>query len=630
MRLICGVLSFESKISGTDLLIPMCEAMQSPTRRAMVSMWTDGPAALAVMDFSRNDAPPEAHPIPRNGSFALAIDIRLDNQDELRNTLDLPNAASTDLAFHAFEKWGADTPSHLLGDFALACFNRREHTLTLARDIFGIRPIAYHHQPGRHVVFASFPRGLFPSGLVPRDINPVSIARQIQLRFPAEDTLFRNIHMVSPAHTIAFSRNGERTQRYWRPQIQPCSHKSPDSAAEELRSLLDKAVRCRMSATGAVAAHLSGGLDSSTIVTLASLALRTSGDPRAVHGFSFWPEERPEFNLEYERPFVESVLAKDPTIICHRIPAEPSGLWMTAHLHPDRILPLSDNNPENAICMQAAALGADSILSGWGGDEGATFNGRGVMAQSLLTLRWNYIAHEMKALRATRGWSKMHVAAGEILPFIIPDAARSLKDRLIRRQRMADERWRDLLQPAVTHAIAMQKKQQSLSMGPSARHNQLALLRSGHLSWKATMWATAGAHYGVGFAFPMLDRRVVDFTLSMPAQWHLRDGYKRRLIRDATEGLLPDTVRWRHNKIVPYPQFVEEMPEQRDDIVNRVRELAALAAVRAIFRVDQLLALAEAVPTAEQARSTPSSASAQTLVTLSSVIACCNFLIQNM
>jgi asparagine synthase (glutamine-hydrolysing) len=622
MRLICGVLSFERNTLGRDLLCPMCDAMQSPTRQAAVALWSEGPAALAVMDFAPNTRPG----IPHNGVIALAADIRLDNRNELRNALDMPAASDSWLTLGTFEKWGLDAPQHLLGDFALAWFDRNHRSLTLARDIFGIRPIAYHHRPGQHVVFASFPRGLFPSGLVAQAINPLAIARQIQFRFPPEDTLFRDVHMLAPAHTVTFSRHGERTHRYWQASLKPNRHKTPESAAIELRSLVDTAVYSRIPADGTIAAHLSGGIDSSTICAFASRALQAEHSQRPLHGFSFWPEERPELNLEYERPFVESLLAHDPSIRCHPIPAEPPGLWSGSETHPDRLMSLSDLDPENAVCKQAAALGADTILSGWGGDEGITFNGRGVMAQALITLRWNYLFHEMNALHTTRGWSKTNVLAGEVLPFILPNSVRHLRHHLKHGRRPPQEQWRDLFQPSVASAIAQEKQPPTASPGPFASANQLALIRGDHIPWRVTNWATAGAHYGVAFAFPMLDRRVVDFALSLSAQWHLRDGFKRRPIRDATDGILPDLIRWRHTKIVPYPQTLVEITEHRDSIIDRVRQLNAMPAVNAIFQPEPLMALAETIPTPAQAVTTHRHISTQTLLTLCNVIACCNFL----
>ena len=73
---------------------------------------------------------------------------------------------------------------------------------------------------------------------------------------------------------------------------------------------------------------------------------------------------------------------------------------------------------------------SSSILSGWGGDESATFNGRGALAELFLHGRWRKLAHEMSSLRRERGWSLSRIFYGEILSYLVPGEAKSLAKHL--------------------------------------------------------------------------------------------------------------------------------------------------------------------------------------------------------
>jgi hypothetical protein len=83
---------------------------------------------------------------------------------------------------------------------------------------------------------------------------------------------------------------------------------------------------------------------------------------------------------------------------------------------------------------------------------------------------------------------------------------------------------------------------------PGVRRMQLALLRHGHLHYRAEAWAAHGASRGLAYTFPLLDRRIVEFALSLPGRMYFRDGWKRWLYRTAMEGILPEQLCWNSAK----------------------------------------------------------------------------------
>jgi asparagine synthase (glutamine-hydrolysing) len=83
---------------------------------------------------------------------------------------------------------------------------------------------------------------------------------------------------------------------------------------------------------------------------------------------------------------------------------------------------------------------------------------------------------------------------------------------------------------------------------PGLRKRQIELLRSGHLQYRMESWAAHGADFGLAYEYPLLDRRIIEFALSIPDHLYFKHGWKRWLYRTATEGVLPDSVRWNPHK----------------------------------------------------------------------------------
>ncbi|MCP5027424.1 MAG: hypothetical protein GY929_14185, partial [Actinomycetia bacterium] len=176
-------------------------------------------------------------------------------------------------------------------------------------------------------------------------------------------------------------------------------------------------------------------------------------------------------------------------------------------------------------------------LSGWGGDELASFSGRGLIVRELArTGRWAPLA--AMVLRERRGWRTL--ASGLIHKpghNFSESAKRTLEER--RQHALTHGSWldRDVLAEATLPDEPTRTKQ--------AHEYMAMLLDRGHLGIRGVDWGREAAHHGIRYRYPLLDKRIVEFSLGVPAQMLLNRGGRRRwILASALEGIVSDAVRF--------------------------------------------------------------------------------------
>lgn len=590
MRLICGLYRFDGVAATPDLVSAMAEGMVAPPLRPDIRLWAEGAVGLGVIDFGSS----AGGRLAEDAGSVLAADRRLDDPAALAEVLGC-GADEDDLLSAAVARWGEAAPDRILGDFAFAHWQPATGRLLCARDPFGVRPFHYAWRPGAWFAFASFPSGLHAAGLVPRRFDRMALARHLVQRQKAEESLFVGVTRLAAAHVLQVSRAGLSVRRYWDPEtVRPQPRITPEAAAMQMRSRLDQAVRSRLPRSGrAVGAHLSGGLDSSAISVLAARDLAERGG--RLHAWSFLDVQRNDVVLEDEAAHVQSVLDQEPGIAWApvRLPRDDID---AGPYHADLPLPLGPENPDCAVCVAAAAAGIEVILSGWGGDEAATFNGRGSLAEHFVRGRWRTLARELSAIKRERGTPVATAIRAEIVAYLTPGFVGAARAR--KRTDGLPERLMACLAPDVA-ATLRANGEGRLTLHPDDRRNRLSLIGSPHVAQRCENWAALGAHHGIAFAFPMLDRRLVEFALSLPGGLFQRGGWKRRVFRDAMRGVLPDMIRQRHDKATPFPSTPLVLAEQRERLAARIEAAASDTTVASLFDLDRLRDRAKALPAPE-------------------------------
>ena len=605
MRLICGYVRLDGGAAEAKTLVSMTVALTRPGTPCCVRQRIDGPAALAVLDFGEARAaanPPGATANLFRGPDGtwLAADLRLDRPAELAAVLGLPAATSPEsLALAAWERWGEDLPDRLDGDFAIAAWQAGPGRLVCARDFMGVRPFCYTHLPGRFFAFASLPRGLHASGVVTAQPNPVAIGRLlVEMHFKREATGFENIQWLPPGHTLTLTTAGLRLHRAWRPEVGQVGswRGTAGEAAANLRTLLHEAVSCRLPARGPVAAHLSGGLDSSCIAVIAARQMRMRGGK--LHAYSQLAKSLPGVVIRDETEYVKAVLEQEPDIEwspAYATLADNAGAT-------DSDLPIFGpvGQSDDRICEQVAAAGCELLLSGAGGDEGATYNGTGLYVTALRGGHWQHVHQELHARAVRQRRPFRQVAATSLLGPLIPDWLRELRQRL--RGRPADydrRRSLDFLTPSL--AASVRQSLDPVSKAGSRPDDRIRMLTAGYLADRGNRLAILGARHGIAFTFPLLDRRIIDFTLSLPVTTFLHNGFSRQPFRDSMTGILPDLIRDRETKFVPFPDLPIHLAGAKPGLLSEIDALRACLPVTALFDLDAIATALRAAPEGEDA-----------------------------
>ncbi len=591
MRLICGLWQLDGKPVLRETIDAMCGAMQSTVRPAAVETWAEGSINFGVLDFAAQ--PGQALLQPGPGGAMLAADLRLDDPAGLRRACNLNiSAPEPEIAAALLARGGAESMKLLEGEAALALWSAHDRRLLLARDALGVRPLFLHHQPGKHLLFASLPSAIFASGLVPRMLDEVGLGLDVVRAYQPGRTLFLGVRSVLPGHTVEVTPDGLRETAYWRPEPGEQVKMSQGDATAHLRDLVQGAVEVAVGSSGPAATHLSGGLDSSSLAVIAARALR--GQDRPLFTYSFLPEVWPGVEMEDETPFVQAVLQQEPDMRWTPIRQSLPGGWLRDRWNPDGPLSLSETAPENAILGDASRNRANVILSGWGGDEGITFNGRGALAAAFRRFQWLYLARELQALRKERGFPLRSILIGDVLNPQISQAAMARLRRWSHSKPMPAAIEPEFLAPSLLDRMV--DVAGGVATGPDPQGNQVRLLRSAHITFRTTNFALMAARFGLAFSFPLLNRKLVEFALSLPPTWHIRNGWKRRLYRDAMEGILPASIQWRHTKLVPLPGILHEFAKERTALEQRIEELETHPVVPRIFNLQRMKAAVRAMP----------------------------------
>ena len=556
MSAICGCVDFRTGHTTPEAAIAPMMAALEPLGRDGGGSWSKGPVALGHrLTHVTPESVGEKLPLEHEPSgCVITADARIDNREELFDALTVSREhrariADSELILLAYLRWGEQCPEYLLGDFAFAIWDERSQQLFCCRDFIGTKPFYYFSAGRSFFCFATTVEALLRSPLAPQRLDLAYVRSYLQggSFVHPKRTFWRDLHKLEPARAQLFGRGWNRIWTYWCPDQAPAiRYRKQQDYIDQLRELLAKAVGSRLRSAFAIGSHLSGGLDSSSVSVLAARALRT--ERKVLHAFCWAsPPEPDDYPLRDERAVFETITGTEGMIPHYALllPDDVAAVdCRDVTIHPTEVLYW-----ELPVLRTAAANDIRVMLSGWGGDEFAAFNGRGYFAALFLQGRWIRLAREVRQKSQLHGTPVSGLIRSRVILPLIPDTVlRALRPDLISDIQISS--LPSCLDPGFANALA----QTRTLVRPAARErvgvrrSQIALYEYGHLAQRTESWAEHGASHGIEYRYPLMDRRIVEYVLGLPAVLFHQNGWKRHLFRRAVNGLIPPETQWKKLK----------------------------------------------------------------------------------
>lgn len=282
-------------VGGTQ---PSCQVWRSAVERLVAQNYRVGLGSrrLSILDLSEAGRQPMNL---RGSDLWIVFNGEIYNYLELRAELSgghcFSTQTDTEVLLAAYQKWGAACLNRLNGMFAFAIWDASRMRLFMARDRFGERPFYYLWLNGQFV-FASEIKQFFDYPYFSREVDRSALADFFLLSAQDHDerTLVKSIKQLRPAHWMELDLSAPQLSapvRYWMPEIADDFDRSRDAELEQsLGALLEDSVRLRLRSDVPIGICLSGGVDSSTIASLA--VSQNSSDLSAyTMGFPGYPED---------------------------------------------------------------------------------------------------------------------------------------------------------------------------------------------------------------------------------------------------------------------------------------------------------------------------------------------------
>lgn len=500
---------------------------------------------LAFIDRAHGDQPITTD----NGNLVLIYNGEVYNYKELRDELEAAGRtfntqSDTEVVLQAYAEWDTDAFDRFNGMFALAIYDKKKERLVLARDHFGIKPLYFANLGSAHkpqVVFASEIKTILATQKIKAKPNDRQIYRYLRYRIHEDspETFFDGIEKLLPGEMMIIHAKGIHQSSFTNLASELLAEAGKNRPYTErktnaYRRKLEESVKMRLVSEVPVGTCLSGGLDSSTTVLLVNRLLNQKDAAAQSVG-----AQQNTFSAVFpgsindEERYIDAVLGKaEGHIASHKVyPTADSFVEDLQDFVRTQEEPTISTGPYAQYkVMQEARNHVKALLDGQGADE--------MLAgyYPYYFVYWRQLKREGKYLKMI---SEMVLSADVLFRFL----RFRLYDKLNFRRKVT---MGQMLKPAFAKEYASEKFtpiQDDLKkrfIDDIFKNSLPALLR---YEDKNTM------RFSLEGRVPFLDKEVLKYLFSLSNESIIRGSWNKRILRDATKGLLPEQVRERRNKI---------------------------------------------------------------------------------
>lgn len=474
---------------------------------------------------------------PKSGNIITA-DARIDNRTELITSLGIKNESLPDsaLILATYDKYGENCVRHLLGDFAFVIWDLNKEELFCARDHMGVRPFFYYYD-GKKFIWASNLKGI-TSVLDNISLNDDFVNTAICLaRNSTSSTCFKNILKLEPAYSLTVNSSGITSTQYWDiREKKTFNFQTEKEYKEYLTFLLEDAIKCRMRTSFAIGTQLSGGLDSSAILGIASKLWE--GKWSDFHTFTNNLTEKYKgkvFPYEDESDTVKKIIIKNKITNSHFVGTEFDNYLEILKNKINRLGGLFSLGTEGMtleLSSIAQKNNVRTVLSGFLGDSGITFSPGDYQSEMLLQGKWKTLIFYLKD--EDKSFYKFLKVPLRILK-------KYLKSILSINSWKKDELFllkKEFVSPNVKENI----KKRHYPPTVFSRKWQLQLLTAPNIDKRFILENITGKEWKVETVYPLVDKRIIELGLALPIELKIKGGVKRYLFKQTVKEYLVQEV----------------------------------------------------------------------------------------
>ncbi len=595
---ICGKLAFEHDEPVDPALIERMMdrlAHRGPDGRGkyVVGSVGLGHTRLAIIDLSTGDQPMSNE----DGTVWLVYNGVIYNFPELRAELmarghRFRSTTDTEVIVHLYEEYGEACLQRLRGMFAFALWDARRQRLFLARDRVGIKPL-YYVNTGRALLFASEIKALLADASVRCDVNPQAVDTFLtHLCLPGRQTLWSGIQKLEPGHYLLARGEQIQVQRYWDVPFhgRDGSQRFQD-ASDALYALIRRTVRDHMISDVPVGFLLSGGVDSTVVL---SCAAQETGQRISTFTVGFEQE-----SFADERPYAR-LAARQFGTDHHEITITPDDFWAflpTLAWHMEE--PVYDPPAVSLHYVSKLARGyVKVLLSGEGGDEafGGYLTYRNFVALERFKSAIGPLAGAVSRLVAGLGRFGGVEKIGRFAPHLRHPLAAYYYSRAAspfdffpqHRELLYTAGFRELVDEQQSVALVRTLFERVRDQSPLNRMQYLDLKTSlpDDLLVKADKMTMCNS---LELRVPLLDHQVLEFALNLPDAHRVKGWVTKRILKETFRPHIPRPIIERKKAGFPIP--IERWV--RHELHDRVREvlLSRECIERGFFRRSTLEAM---------------------------------------
>jgi len=541
----CGIAGFydphlsndDSGVILQDMLTSISHRGPDATASRLLRPLYLGHNRLSIIDLSDEGN----QPMEYFGAI-IVYNGEIYNYKEIRKKLQLKGyefrtESDTEVILAAYREYGEHCVEQFVGMWAFAIWDIKEEFLFCSRDRFGIKPFYYIHHNDRFY-FGSEYRVLKLSPLFNKDINWNQVSRGIQLGWIEyeDETYYNNLKSLPAACNLVFANGKVTIRHYWDISTNAIRQGSFREKCGSFEDLFMESIRLHMRSDVEVGACLSGGLDSSSIVS----AVSKEFDSKRLKTFTIYYEGENEVD---ERPWVNEVLKSYPNLDPYFLQPKAediAGIFDDALLHAE--VPMAGSSPlsQYFVMKLAKEQGMKVLLDGQGSDEylaGYMHSFYRLIGGKFKNLNLVGAVSELSAHSKTQSMGFMKTS--DVL-------FKSLLTACLSENQLYSFEYRNYF-PFLGHEHKTPF---------SFKHIQGSKLKKFlyHLVFNTSLPSLLHYEDRNSMAFsiesrvPFLDHRLVEFAFSLNDEDLISNGETKKILRNSLEGILPKAIAERKDK----------------------------------------------------------------------------------